>query len=192
MLQPVEMQIERVVETCGEDAKIAILIAPPGHSAQIGRSQGYANGLEKYPNIEVVVQDTANWSADEALQVVGNWLADGKEFDYIVCQSDVKMLGAIQAIEEAGMTGKILTSGIDGIDDALAAVKNGTADMTLFHHGEIHGYEILKIAIQVANGEDVDEFVFYPYGEATSDTIDEYLKVAADRKQLVEDYFDIF
>lgn len=187
-----EQQIERVVATCGENAKLGIVIAPIGHSAQIGRSQGYANGLEKYPNIEVVAEDTAGWSSDEALALVNNWLAAGKEFDYIICQSDAKMMGVIKAIEENGMEGKILTSGIDGTVDALDAVKAGKADMTLYHPGEEHGYKILELAIKVAKGESVDEYHYSPYKEATGDTIDEIMEFQDARVELVNLYFNKF
>jgi len=187
-----EQQIERVVTTCGENAKIGILLAPIGHAAQIGRSQGYANGLAKYPNIEVVAEDTAGWSSDEALALVNNWLAAGKEFDYLVCQSDAKMMGVIQALEENGMTGKILTSGIDGTVDALAAVQAGTADMSLYHPGEEHGYRILELAIKVANGETVDEYNYSPYQEATADTIADIMLLQDARVELVNKYFNTF
>jgi ABC-type sugar transport system substrate-binding protein len=187
-----EQQIERVVTTCGENAKIAIIDAPIGHSAQIGRAQGYENGLAKYPNIEVVARDSADWSSDKALALVNNWLAAGKEFDYIVCQSDAKMMGVIQALAENDMTGKILTSGIDGTVDALAAVEAGTADMSLYHPGEDHGYKILELAIKVANGETVDGFNYSPYAEATADTIDDIMMLQNARVELVSKYFNTF
>ncbi len=187
-----EQQIERVVTTCGEDAKIGILLAPIGHSAQIGRSEGYANGLAKYPNIEVVAEDTAGWSSDEALALVNNWLAAGKEFDYLVCQSDAKMLGVIQALDENGLTGQILTSGIDGTVDALAAVQAGTADMSLYHPGEDHGYRILELAIKAANDEAVEEYNYSPYAEATADTIDDIMTLQDARVELVNEYFNTF
>lgn len=187
-----EQQIERVVTTCGEDAKIGILRAPIGHSAEIGRSQGYANALAKHPGIEIVADDTAGWSSDTALEIVNNWLAAGKEFDYIVCQSDAKMMGVIKALDENGLTGKVLTSGIDGTVDALAAVQAGTADMSLYHPGEDHGYKILELAIKVANGETVEEFNFSPYAEATADTIADIMKLQDARVELVNMYFNTF
>ncbi len=187
-----EQQIERIVTTCGENAKIGILRAPIGHSAEIGRSQGYANGLAKYPGIEIVADDTAGWSSDTALEIVNNWLAAGKEFDYIVCQSDAKMMGVIRALDENGMTGQILTSGIDGTVDALAAVQAGTADMSLYHPGEDHGYKILELAINVANGETVEEYNYSPYAEATADTIADIMNLQDARVELVSMYFNVF
>lgn len=187
-----EQQIERVVTTCGENAKIGILRAPIGHSAEIGRSKGYADALAKHPGITIVADDTAGWSSDTALEITNNWLAAGKEFDYIVCQSDAKMMGVIKALDENGMTGKILTSGIDGTVDALAAVQAGTADMSLYHPGEDHGYKILELAIKVANGETVEEFNFSPYAEATADTIADIMKLQDARVELVNLYFNKF
>jgi inositol transport system substrate-binding protein len=187
-----EQQIERVVKVCGDKAKIGIIDAPIGHAAQIGRAQGYQNMLDKYPNIEVVARDSADWSSDKALALVNNWLSAGKKFDYIVCQSDAKMMGVIKAFDENGVKGKMLTSGIDGTVDALAAVTAGTADLSLYHPGEDHGYKILELAIKVASGEKVEEFNFSPYAEATADTIKDIMKLQDARVELVNKYFNTF
>lgn len=54
------------------------------------------------------------------------------DFDAVVCQNDDMMMGAIQAIQSAGIDpADVVITGYDGVPDGLRAVRDGLADCTL-------------------------------------------------------------
>ena len=83
--------------------------------------------LKNYPNIKVLEMKTANWSRTEALSLMENWLnAYPGQIKGIIGQNDEMALGAIQAVKQAGLRIKDFpAAGIDGVTDAMFAVKAG-------------------------------------------------------------------
>lgn len=83
--------------------------------------------LEEYPDVEVIEMQTANWSRSEALDLMENWLnAHPGEIDGVIGQNDEMALGAIEAIEQAGLdVYEFAIAGIDGVTDAMLAVQEG-------------------------------------------------------------------
>jgi putative xylitol transport system substrate-binding protein len=122
-----EMEAEAVLKKIGYKGNIVILEGPIGQSAQIERKKGNMNVIKKYPDVKVLESKTANWSRDEALSLMEHWLSayPGK-INGIIGQNDEMALGAIQALKAAGIDPKTIpVSGIDGVTDALKAIKSG-------------------------------------------------------------------
>ena len=108
--------------------------------------------LAKYPGIKVLAKDTANWKRDEAVNKMKNWLSELRRPASTASSSenDDMGLGAVQALSEAGKS--IPVVGIDGIQDGLAAVKDGEFIGTSLQHGRVEMAEGLAVAQKVANG----------------------------------------
>ena len=53
--------------------------------------------------INVIDQQTANWSRDEAQNLMTNWLSTGAPFDGVIANNDEMAIGAIQAMKAAGI-----------------------------------------------------------------------------------------
>ena len=58
----------------GEDIKVAIMEGTTGASAQTGRTEGNLAALEDYPFMEVVAQQTGNFTRAEGQAVMESWL----------------------------------------------------------------------------------------------------------------------
>jgi len=121
------MEAKHVLDEIGCEGEVVILEGPIGQSAQISRLEGNMMALEECPDVEVLEQQTANWSRAEAQTLMENWLtAHPGEIDGVIGQNDEMALGAIEAIKAAGMSAQdFAIAGIDGVTDALMAVKNG-------------------------------------------------------------------
>jgi len=155
------MEAEYVLNAigCEEGGNVVILEGPIGQSAQIQRLEGNQEALAACPNVTVLEQQTANWSRAEAQTLMENWLTThGEEIDGVIGQNDEMALGAIEAIKGAGLEVSSFTiAGIDGITDALTAVKagemssilqdataqaQGALDLAIFHAaGKPEGWE---------------------------------------------------
>jgi ABC-type sugar transport system substrate-binding protein len=167
------IQGQMIVEATGGQGRVALIQGPIGHDAQIGRKEGLLEAFEG-TDLEVVVEQTANWQRDQALELVENWLQSGMEFDVVAAQNDNMAMGALQAIENAGLEDEIVVFGIDATDDAKAAIKAGRLAGTVFQDAVGQGRMAIDVAVQIANGEEVDPVIFIPYLPVDESNVDEY------------------
>src|SRR5690606_529207 len=117
-----------VLDKIGYKGNVVIIEGPIGQSAQIARLEGNQKALAECPDVKVLEQQNANWSRAEAQTLMGNWLTSHPgEINGVIGQNDEMALGAIEAIKAAGLNvGDFAIAGIDGVTDALNAVKEGT------------------------------------------------------------------
>ncbi len=122
-----EMEADAVVKKLNGKGNVVIFDGPVGQSAQIERSQGIKNVLAKYPDVKVLEEKTANWSRTEALNLMQNWLTGHPgQINGIIGENDEMALGAIKALQAANIDpSSMAIAGIDGVSDAINAVKDG-------------------------------------------------------------------
>lgn len=167
------MQAEYIVNRLGGKGNVALLRGPLGCSAEIGRFQGLKEVFDKYPDIKIVFDQPGNWSREEGMRLMENWLQTGKRIDAVASQNDEMALGALTAIEAKGLLGKIIVAGTDGIPDALNAIKQGKLDATCFQDGVAHAKAALERAVRAARGEKISEMDI-PWELVTKDNVDQY------------------
>ena len=122
------MEAKTVLDKIGCKGNVVILEGPIGQSAQISRLEGNKKALAECPNVKVLEDQTANWSRAEAQTLMENWLTSHPgQINGVIGQNDEMALGAIEAIKAAKLNVEdFAIAGIDGITDALHAVKQGT------------------------------------------------------------------
>lgn len=182
------LEMQYLLSLAGENAKVAYVDAALGHSAQIARAEGFNKALAEVPSAELVIHDTANWSADETLTLIENWIQAGQEFEVLAHMCDNQAFGAITALENAGMTGKVLLGGIDCDPIMMEHVKNGVAACTVWQEGIGQGYHSLRVAIEAAKGNAVEDYLL-PFELVTKDNLAEFEARAAERDALAAKYF---
>lgn len=182
------IQMERIIQVCGENAKVGYINAVIGHSAQVGREKGYKDVLAEHPTVELVAYDCGNWSGDESMQIVENWLASGKEFDAILCQADCQLVGVVQAVDNAGLLGTIKLAGMDCTDDIMDQIAAGNVDNSIWQDGVGQGYNSVRLAVDAAKGIAVQDFMI-PYEVCSVDNYNDYLAKIDERNALAAKYF---
>lgn len=168
-----EIQAKMVVEDLESKGNIVVMFGQMGHDAQIGRYEGLKKTIEG-TEIEIIAEQTANWSREEGMSLMENWLSSGKEIDAVVAQNDAMALGALMAIEEAGLTGEIKVYGIDAQGEALTAVEEGTMAGTVFQNAELQGSDCVDVAIKAAKGETLETNYYIPYEGVRADNVKDY------------------
>ena len=84
-------------------------------------------------------------------------------------------IGAIQAMKAAGVTmEKVVVGGVDATQDALAAMKAGDLDVTVFQNAAGQGKGAVDTALKLAKGEKVDSKVWIPFELVTPANMDKY------------------
>jgi len=167
-------EMEMMAKKLNGKGNIVVLQGPLGSSPELDRTKGIQSVLAKYPDIKVLAKDTANWKRDEAVNKVKNWISSfGDDIDGIVSENDDMGLGAVQALKEARKDLPVV--GIDGIQDGLAAVKNGDFIGSSLQHGRVELAAGLAVAKKVADGEKVEKKYTYVMPPITPDNVDQYM-----------------
>ncbi len=88
-----------------------------GSAAQIGRSGALDKMVAEKDNWNIVTQQTAEWNAENAQQIVQAVIDSGKEFNVIYAENDDMAKGAVAALDAAGIThgvnGDVIVMGFD-------------------------------------------------------------------------------
>ena len=75
-----------------------------GSSAQIGRSGALDTKVGAESNWNIVTQQTAEWNAETAQQIVQSVIDSGKKFNVIYAENDDMAKGAVQALDKANIS----------------------------------------------------------------------------------------
>lgn len=129
-----------------------ILDNPPAKE----RFAGLKKALAEYPGIHLLEDQTAGWDRTKAQNITQTWLTKyGNKIGGIWAANDGMTLGALEALKNAGLGGKVPVSGIDGLQEAIDLVKDpasGYVATTQSTGAEQGGYG-LAIAFAAATGE---------------------------------------
>lgn len=150
-----ELLAKAVIDKAGPDAKIVILEGMLGQSAQVQRLEGIQKVLKDNPGVTVLEQNTANWSRAEAITLMENVLtAHGKDVQGVLAENDEMAVGAIEGIRNHGLDPKsVPVAGVDGIKDALEAVKRGEQQMSILQDASGQAQGAIDLALSKLAGE---------------------------------------
>ncbi|WED55511.1 ribose ABC transporter substrate-binding protein RbsB [Exiguobacterium profundum] len=143
-----------MVELVGEGQKVVELEGIPGASATRDRGQGFNEAIDG--KLEVVAKQSANFDRAEGLTVMENILQNNKDIVAVFAHNDEMALGAVQALEAAGMS-DVKVIGFDATDDAVKAVEGGTMAATVAQKPAEIGKLGVEAAINHLKGETVEE-----------------------------------
>ena len=86
-----------------EPLKIVHIQGTIGSSAQIGRTRAMEEAVARHPNWELVAQECGDFTRAKTYEVMSGILEKTKDIDVVYCENDGEALGAIDAMEEAGL-----------------------------------------------------------------------------------------
>jgi ribose transport system substrate-binding protein len=144
---------QHLVEISGGKATVAILEGIPGHETSDSRMRGFKDAIKASPGIKVVASQTANWERDQGFNVFQNMLQAHPGIDTLVACNDMMALGAVEAIQAAGRTGKVRVIGFDAVDDARKAMTAGTMVASVAQFPADMGRLAVESAVQLIRGQ---------------------------------------
>jgi inositol transport system substrate-binding protein len=170
------MQAEWIAEQLGGKGNVVIMNGDLAQEAAQKRTEGEKQVFAKFPDIKIIREDTGNWSRDQGLALMENWLASGDQIDAVASNNDEMAIGAIQAIEAAGKLGEIIVGGVDASPDALQEMDKGRLDVTVFQNAKGQGEGGIKVAIALAKGEPVEKYTWIPFELVTPENYKNYMQ----------------
>ncbi|RXZ48025.1 ABC transporter substrate-binding protein [Agromyces binzhouensis] len=137
-----------------ESVKIIQLEGTTGAAPAIDRAEGFAEVIAENPNLEVVASQTGDFTRAGGKQVTEALLKSNPDVDLIYAHNDDMGLGAIEAIEAAGMEPgvdiKIVT--VDAVKDGMQALADGKINF-IVECSPLLGKQLVDIVKQINDGE---------------------------------------
>lgn len=143
------------------DGKIqyVLLEGEAGHQDAISRTDSSVktiinNGI----NLEKLSYQFADWNRGRAenrtTQLINQY---GNNIEMIISNNDEMALGAVEAYKKSGYGEDEwpIICGIDGLNDALIAVKEGQMQGTVYNDKEDQSMEIAKLVVDIFKGNDL-------------------------------------
>jgi D-xylose transport system substrate-binding protein len=168
----VDLYVSHQAIRMGEmQAKYCLDRAPKGNYVVVGGSstdfnalllhQGQMNVLKPAVDrgdIKIVADQYAKeWKASEALNIVENALTQtGNKIVAVVASNDGTAGGAVQALEEQKLTGKVFVSGQDAELAACQRIVEGKQSMTVYNSIKPLADVAVESAVKLARGEKVE------------------------------------
>ncbi len=141
---------DKMAQMMGGKGNVVILNAPPGIIIRDQRTNGFKKGLEKYPDIKVIADQSAEWSRKKAQDVLSALMIANKDINGVYGVNDEMALGAVDVLKTKGLIGKVVVFGNDGEKDALQSIEagelTGTQYTDVFQQGRFAGSAAVVLA----------------------------------------------
>jgi ABC-type sugar transport system substrate-binding protein len=128
------MAAEWLAKKLNGKGNVVELQGTPGAAPAIDRKKGFEEGLAKTPELKIIKSQSGDFTRSKGKEVMEAFLkAEGKNIQAVYAHNDDMALGAIQAIEEAGLkpgTDVVVVS-IDGVKGAFDAMVAGKLNCTV-------------------------------------------------------------
>ncbi|MBT9246964.1 substrate-binding domain-containing protein [Gemmobacter fulvus] len=173
-------EVCRLFKDAGKtEANIYVIMGELSNQAAVMRTKDIHDviaGPDCGVKVNILDEQTSNWSRDLAQNLMTNWLSTGAAFDGVIANNDESAIGAIQAMKASGVDmATVVVAGIDATQDALAAMQAGDLDVTVFQDAAGQGAGALDAAIKLSKGEAVEQKVYIPFQLVTPANIGDFL-----------------
>ncbi len=144
--QGAQLGAEEFVKLMGEAGKYAELLGREADTNAGIRSAGYHDVIDQYPDLEMVAQQSANWSQTEAYEKMETILQANPEIKGVISGNDTMAMGAWAALKAAGRT-DVIVVGFDGSNDVRDSILEGGIKATVLQPA----YRQAQIAVEQAD-----------------------------------------
>jgi ribose transport system substrate-binding protein len=162
---------EFIAEQLGGEGAVAVLRGMLGNPVELQRYTGFTEAIAEYEGLELVAEGVANWEADEGFTVMEDFLVANPEIQAVFAESDRMALGAAQAAAAANRD-DIIIVGLDGILEALQAVKDGSLAADVAQRPDLMGEYAITYGLEFLNTGEIEETITTPMTLALPDNVD--------------------
>lgn len=170
------LEMEELARLMKHRGNVAIMVGELASNGAQLRTKAVEDVVAKYPAMKVVEKQVGNFQRERGLDLMNNWLTAGTKIDAVAANNDEMAIGAIMAIQQAGVKpGQILVGGVDATPDALAELAKGTLAVTVFQNARGQARGAVDAAVKLSRGESVDSFVWIPFELVTRENYKAFL-----------------
>lgn len=172
------LETKEVCRLLGGKGDILIMVGDLANQAAVQRTKDIHDVIAtpECSGMKVLDEQTAVWDPVKAQDLMTNWIAAGHRPAAVIANNDNMAIGAINAMKAAGWAMKdVVVAGIDATQEALAYMKQGDLDVTVFQDAFGQGAGAVDTAIKLAKGEKVESKVWIPFQLVTPENMDEFV-----------------
>jgi D-xylose transport system substrate-binding protein len=150
-----KLQAEEAAKQTKGKGNYIILMGQAGHSVANEITRGVESVLAKFPGIKVVVkQSHEGWKPDLAMATVENALTQhANKIDAILANNSGMAQGAVQALSEQKLAGKVFVAGADADLSAIKNIVAGRQQFEVLKDIEPLARTAAQVAFKLAKGE---------------------------------------
>lgn len=118
------------------------------------RTMGLEKAIKECPGMTILDKQVGSWQQAPAQDIMRTWLTKyGDKIKGVVGQNDAMALGAVAALREAGLAGKVFVTGTDGSSDVVKQIQTGDMLSTMSGLNEYQGAIAAALAYGVRVGD---------------------------------------
>ncbi|MFG6463231.1 ABC transporter substrate-binding protein [Roseateles sp. DXS20W] len=163
--------VERAAKTPNAALNIVELQGTVGSAPAIDRKKGFEEGIKANPKLQIIRSQSGEFTRAKGKEVMESFLKQrDKKIDVLYAHNDDMAIGAIQAIEEAGLKPgvDIVIISIDGVRGAFEAMKAGKLNVTV-ECNPLLGPQLMQLAKDIVAKKPVEKRITVNEGVFTAD-----------------------
>jgi ABC-type sugar transport system substrate-binding protein len=172
------LQTQEICKILGGKGDILVMVGDLANQAAVQRTKDIHDVIATpdCSGLKILDEQTAAWDPVKAQDLMTNWIAAGHKPAAVIANNDNMAIGAINAMKSAGWDMKdVVVGGIDATQEALAYMKAGDLDVTVFQDAFGQGAGAVDAAVKLAKGEKVDAKVWIPFQLVTPENMDQFV-----------------
>ena len=128
--------------------KVAFIPFQAGTVTNDQRTQGFKEGLKRHPELKLVATQSSQSDVNTALRVTQDILTAHPDLNAIFAANEPGVIGAAQAVRQAGKTGKIVIVGWDAAPDEVKGVQSGAISALVVQNPFRMGYDAVNAMVK--------------------------------------------
>lgn len=165
---------EWLVKQASRDCPVVEIQGTVGSSPAINRKKGFDQAIAQAANVRIVRTQSGDFTRAKAKEVMESAIKSlaGSPICAVYAHNDDMMIGAIQAMKEAGLDPgqQVLTVSIDGVPDIFKAMMDGDANATVELTPDMAGPALDLLTAYKQNGTVPPKWVQTPTRLYTAET----------------------
>lgn len=150
-----------VAAAINENGNVAIIDHPEVESV-IQRVKGFEEEITGYAGITVVAKLSGRGVKDQAFRTAEDILQAHPDVNAFFGINDDSALGALAAVEKAGMTGKVKIIGFDAVPEARQAILAGKIYADVIQQPKVIGWKAIEAVKAYLSGVTVAPAILIP------------------------------
>ena len=151
-------------------------------SAQIGRTDGFAEKMASHPSWKMLDRQSGDFVQEKGQEVMESFLESYPDIDVVIAENDNMAFGAVKAIKAAGKTcgpkGDITIVSFDAVKSAFEAMIAGDIDVEV-ECNPLHGPRVEELIKKLEAGQTVEKKVYVKEGVFYAKDAAEQIKTRA-------------
>ena len=146
-----------MIDVLNGQGKVVELMGMPGYDTAIQRSGGFQDYIaENAPGIELLATEPTDWNRAKATEVMENLLVRfGDQIDGVYVADDNVGIGALNAMREAGVAGRVAITSACMFGEGYDAMEEGYFHGSVYQSPAEDAINALQMSIAAAKGEEV-------------------------------------